>query len=107
MCASHDFMRQWRIKVKISATEPERCQNLKLNHFFPKLSIFIHSFSSITWDTAVIIIIRKKKTLDFSGFQIMTLSCNKYRSLLVKGKKGIVNHRIHLGKMHVFVKMIL
>ena len=36
---------------------------------------------------AVITIIKKKTNLDFSGFQIVTLSCNKNESVLVKEKK--------------------
>ena len=37
---------------------------------------------------AVITIIRKKTNLDFSGFQTMTLSCDKNGSMLVKEKKN-------------------
>ena len=36
---------------------------------------------------AVISIIRKKANLDFSGLQIMTLSCDKNGSMLIKEKK--------------------
>ena len=37
---------------------------------------------------AVITIIRKKTILDFSGFETMTLSCDKNGSMLVKEKKN-------------------
>ena len=55
----------------------------------------------------VITIIRKKTNLDFSGFHIMTLSCDKNGSMLVKGKKRMVNRGIHLGEMHIFVEISL
>ena len=49
---------------------------------------------------ATIPIIKKKANLDFSGFQTMTLSCDKNGSMLVKEKKIMVNHGIHLEKMY-------
>ena len=50
---------------------------------------------------AAITKIRKKiKNLDCSGFQTMTLSCDKNGSMLVKEKKIMLNQGIHQGKMH-------
>ena len=37
---------------------------------------------------AVITIMKKKTNLDFSGFQTITLSCDKNRSILLKKKKN-------------------
>ena len=51
---------------------------------------------------AAIPIIKKKANLDFSGFQTMTLSCDKNGSMLVKEKKIMVNHGIHLKKCIYF-----
>ena len=52
-----------------------------------------------------IAIIRQKTNLDFSGFQTMTLSCDKNGSLLVKEKKRMVNHGINQGKMYIFMEI--
>ena len=37
---------------------------------------------------AVITIMKKKTNLDFSGFQTITLGCDKNRSILLKKKKN-------------------
>ena len=57
---------------------------------------------------AVITIIKKKRNLDFFlGFQTTILSCDKNGLMLLKEKKRMLNHGIHLGKMYIFVEINL